>query len=202
MIGRLFGKICDIYSDKIIINISGACYIIFCSKKIINKCIIGNIIELIIQAIIKEHYNSIFGFLNKKDKKMFDHLLDVQGISTKLAQTIINQFSVNEVIKLIERKDIEKFKQINGIGLKIAEKIIKKLKMKKNFNELQNIKKTHNIDMFLKQNLQNILNIKSILINLGYKKNLVDLSISNNIIQKKMELHEFIKCCIKTLARN
>ena len=71
MIGRLFGEICDIYLDHIIINVNGVGYIVYCSKKITSNYNVGDKITLITQTIVKENDISIFGFPNSIDKEFF-----------------------------------------------------------------------------------------------------------------------------------
>ena len=137
MIGKLFGEICDIYLDHIIINVNGVGYIVYCSKKITNNYNVGDKIALMTQTIVKENDISIFGFPNSIDKEFFMHLLTIQGVGAKLAQTIIGSLYIDEIIQSVQVSDNTKFTQINGVGPKLAARLVNELKTKKFINKLQ-----------------------------------------------------------------
>ncbi|WP_236870511.1 Holliday junction branch migration protein RuvA [Candidatus Bandiella numerosa] len=201
MIGKLFGEICDIYLDHIIINVNGVGYIVFCSKKIINNYHVGDKIKLITQTMVKENDISIFGFLNDIDKEFFNHLLTIQGIGAKLAQTIIGSLDINEIIQSVQINDNTKFTQISGVGPKLAARLVNELKTKKFINKLQNIKIKHEISTSSNRYSQIITDATSALMNLGYNLGQINSAINEVVSQgKEIELEMLIKNCIKILS--
>jgi Holliday junction DNA helicase RuvA len=201
MIGKLFGEICDIYLDHIIINVNGVGYIVFCSKKIINKYHVGDKIKLITQTMVKENDISIFGFLNDIDKEFFNHLLTIQGIGAKLAQTIIGSLDIDEIIQSVQINDNTKFTQISGVGAKLAARLVNELKTKKFINKLQNIKIKHEISTSSNRSSQIIMDATSALMNLGYNLGQINSAINEVVSQgKEIELEMLIKNCIKILS--
>ena len=201
MIGKLFGEICDIYLDHIIINVNGVGYIVFCSKKIINKYHVGDKIKLITQTMVKENDISIFGFLNDIDKEFFNHLLTIQGIGAKLAQTIIGSLDIDEIIQSVQINDNTKFTQISGVGPKLAARLVNELKTKKFINKLQNIKIKHEISTSSNRYSQIITDATSALMNLGYNLGQINSAINEVVSQgKEIELEMLIKNCIKILS--
>ncbi len=201
MIGKLFGEICDIYLDHIIINVSGVGYIVYCSKKIINNYNVGDKIALMTQTIVKENDISIFGFSNSIDKEFFNHLLTIQGVGAKLAQTIIGSLDIDEIIQSVQVSDNTKFTQISGVGPKLAARLVNELKTKKFINKLQNIKVKHEISTSDDKHSQIITDATSALLNLGYAQGQINSAINEAIPQEKeMKLENLIRNCIKILS--
>lgn len=201
MIGKLFGEICDIYLDHIIINVNGVGYIVYCSKKITNNYNVGDKIALMTQTIVKENDISIFGFPNSIDKEFFMHLLTIQGVGAKLAQTIIGSLYIDEIIQSVQVSDNTKFTQINGVGPKLAARLVNELKTKKFINKLQNIKVKHEISTSDDKYSQIITDATSVLLNLGYIQGQINSAINEAIPQEKeMKLENLIKNCIKILS--
>ena len=201
MIGKLFGEICDIYLDHIIINVNGVGYIVYCSKKITSNYNVGDKITLITQTIVKENDISIFGFPNSIDKEFFNHLLTIQGVGAKLAQTIIGSLNIDEIIQSVQVNDNTKFTQISGVGPKLAARLVNELKTKKFINKLQNIKVKHEISTSDDKYSQIITDATSALLNLGYIQGQINSAINEAIPQEKeMKLENLIKNCIKILS--
>ena len=201
MIGKLFGEICDIYLDHIIINVNGVGYIVYCSKKITSNYNVGDKITLITQTIVKENDISIFGFPNSIDKEFFNHLLTIQGVGAKLAQTIIGSLNIDEIIQSVQVNDNTKFTQISGVGPKLAARLVNELKTKKFINKLQNIKVKHEISTSDDKYSQIITDATSALLNIGYIQGQINSAINEAIPQEKeMKLENLIKNCIKILS--
>ena len=201
MIGRLLGKIKEIGIDYIIIDVNGVGYIVFCSSKLIGKYNINDEVELITQTIVKENDISIFGFATNTDKEFFNHLLTIQGVGAKLAQTIIGSLDVNEIIQSVQTNDNAKFTKISGVGAKLAARLVSELKNKRFISKLQNIKLKTSINKEDPLNSQKILDATSALINLGYSNTQINQVIQDILVTNKTaSLEEIIKLSIKALS--
>ena len=201
MIGRLSGKISEIGIDYIVIDINGVGYIVFCSSKLISSYNIGDEVELITQTIVKENDISIFGFATNTDKEFFNHLLTIQGVGPKLAQTIIGSLNVNEIIQSVQTNDNITFTRISGVGPKLATRLVNELKNKKFISKLQNIKLKPSVEKEDTLNSQKILDATSALTNLGYSGVQVNKVIHDILsVDKTISLEEVIRLSIKALS--
>ena len=201
MIGRLSGKISEIGIDYIVIDINGVGYIVFCSSKLISSYNIGDEVELITQTIVKENDISIFGFATNTDKEFFNHLLTIQGVGPKLAQTIIGSLNVNEIIQSVQTNDNITFTRISGVGPKLATRLVNELKNKKFISKLQNIKLKPSVEKEDTLNSQKILDATSALTNLGYSSVQVNKVINDILsVDKTISLEEVIRLSIKALS--
>ena len=201
MIGRLSGKISEIGIDYIVIDINGVGYIVFCSSKLISSYNIGDEVELITQTIVKENDISIFGFATNTDKEFFNHLLSIQGVGPKLAQTIIGSLNVSEIIQSVQTNDNITFTRISGVGPKLATRLVNELKNKKFISKLQNIKLKPSVEKEDALNSQKILDATSALTNLGYSGVQVNKVIHDILsVDKTISLEEVIRLSIKALS--
>ena len=130
MIGRISGAICDIGDNYVIVDVNGVGYIVYCSDKIISAQNLGSAIKLITQTIVKENDISIYGFVDKSEKEFFNHLLGIQGVGAKLAQTILGMYSVDEIISSVQNNDDLQLTKVSGVGTKLAARLVNELKNK------------------------------------------------------------------------
>ncbi len=95
-----------------------------CEKnKIINKDII-----LWLKHIKKEDSDSLFGFSSKDQKDLFVEILSIKGIGSQIGMTLLNKFSIKEIINAIVQKDKKLISSVPGIGQKMTERILLELK--------------------------------------------------------------------------
>ena len=81
-------------------------------------------IILWIKHIKKEDSDSLFGFISKEQKDFFIDILNVRGIGSQIGMSLLNKFSVNELINAIYSKDKKLISSVQGIGNKMTDRII------------------------------------------------------------------------------
>lgn len=127
MISWLKGKIVTSELGKIIINVNDIGYFVFALG---DKYAVGTEVELFIHQHIREDSNTLYGFSTKEQLDLFELLLSVSGVGPKLALLITGSSDVKTIISAIESGSAEYFRAINGVGTKVAAKIIVELKNK------------------------------------------------------------------------
>ena len=78
----------------------------------------------LITEIIKENEYTLYGFLEKEEKKLFDALLKINGVGPKAALGIISTMTPGEFVEAVQNSDINALKKVPGIGPKSAKRII------------------------------------------------------------------------------
>lgn len=130
MIGRLSGKVVEKYADKLIIDVQGVGYLVWCPKREIEKINSEQSVVLQIHTHVKEENLDLYGFISITDLKVFKSLITVSGVGPKLALTVLSDYSSNSIVEAISKADTSFFQSISGIGKKNAQKIIVELKSK------------------------------------------------------------------------
>ena len=202
MIGKLRGIVDSIFSDKIILDVSGVGYLINCSSKTLSKIAgVGEAESLLIHMQVKEDDISLYGFKEAQELEWFNNLVTVQGIGTRLALTILSFLTADELIYSISNRTKENFKQISGVGPKLVERIFTELTKKANNYSIQN-PLTNNPKLLLSQeNSNNINDALNALTNLGYNRNeaynIAKLICQNN---PDISINDLIRAALKELS--
>ena len=92
-----------------------------------------------LKHIKKEDSDLLFGFKGKEQKDFFVEILKIRGVGSQIGMSLLNKFSIGEIINAINSKDKKLIISVQGIGPKMAERIILDLKnslnMKSTLNE-------------------------------------------------------------------
>jgi len=125
MIYAIEGEIFDKKEGKVFLKTnSGVIYEINVSLLTFSRVEINEKIIFLITEIIKENEYTLYGFLDKEEKKLFDALLKINGVGTKAALGIISTMTPGEFIEAVQNSDINALKKVPGIGPKSAKRII------------------------------------------------------------------------------
>lgn len=131
MIGKLKGTLVELEGSEGLIETSGGVYYLsYLTPEIIGKSRLGEKIEIYTYLNVKEDGLTLFGFEDKKKKRLFLMLLSVDGVGPKLAFSIISFTDADQIITAVKASDIAFFNAISGIGKKTAQKILLELSSK------------------------------------------------------------------------
>jgi len=83
-----------------------------------------------LHLVVREDAHLLYGFANKDERELFRHLISVSGVGANTARVILSSMSAAEIQNAISLADINALKQIKGIGLKTAQRIVIDLKDK------------------------------------------------------------------------
>lgn len=86
--------------------------------------------RLYVYEAIREDAWVLYGFAEKLERELFLMLISVPGIGGASARMILSAFSPRELETIISTGDERQLKQVKGIGLKTAQRIIVDLKDK------------------------------------------------------------------------
>ena len=202
MISWIKGELVDLWQTNnkfyILINCQGLGYEIQILESIYIKLKTNEIphqkIILWLKHIKKEDSDYLFGFISKDQKDFFIEILNIKGIGSQIGMSLLNKFSIDEIINAINSKDKKLISSVQGIGQKMTERIILELKNKSKM-KIKDSEKEKNSD-YLKENneLNSILqDIDLTLQSLNYTnkeiKKLIPILV-NEIKNKKNEMLE------------
>lgn len=163
MIAKIEGKLLQKLPSSIIIKTGGIGFEIFISAKTYQELPdTGSNIELDVYLFVRDNELKLIGFFNLKEKELFLKLLEVSGVSVKIALSAFSIYSVDELVRIIKNRKVELIKRITGIGKKLAERIILELREKLEEDESRMVTSGYFWDD------EKILEIKEALKTLGY----------------------------------
>jgi len=87
-------------------------------------------ITLWIKHIKKEDSDLLFGFTSKEQKHFFIEIISIRGVGSQIGMSILNKFSISEVINAIKTQNKKLICSVPGIGQKMSDRLILELKSK------------------------------------------------------------------------
>lgn len=130
MIGYLKGTIIEKYEKSVVILLNNIGFTLFIPDKEISFIKIGSEIEFYTELIVRENEMTLYGFLTKEEKEMFNILNEVSGIGPKSSIGIISFMDVSSFSKAVINEDINMLIKLPGVGKKTAQRIILDIKDK------------------------------------------------------------------------
>ncbi len=126
MIGKLQGIVEHIDNDFIILMTGGVGYKVFTHQNFTK----GDTISLWIETIVREDSFRLFGFSSISEQELFNNLTSVSGVGPKVGLSILSTLKPDMLFSAIATGDVKTISSANGVGKKMAEKIIVELKNK------------------------------------------------------------------------
>ncbi|MCR4918576.1 MAG: Holliday junction branch migration protein RuvA [Prevotella sp.] len=87
-------------------------------------------VKAYIYEVLREDSHLLYGFATKKERELFALLVTVPGVGASTARMVLSSMSVQELCAAISTGNERLIKQIKGIGLKTAQRIIVDLRDK------------------------------------------------------------------------
>ena len=83
-----------------------------------------------IQQIVREDSQTLYGFVDKTEREVFNMLISVSGIGPNTARLILSGMTPGALQSAIIAEDDVSFKRVKGVGPKTAKRLIVELKDK------------------------------------------------------------------------
>jgi Holliday junction DNA helicase RuvA len=87
-------------------------------------------VKLYVHEAIREDAYVLYGFVNKKEREMFELLITVNGVGANTARMMLSGMSVSELCSAISTGNARLIQSIKGIGKMTAQRIIVDLRDK------------------------------------------------------------------------
>lgn len=133
MIGRLNGVFEGAHGAQALIDVGGVGYVVSCSAQTLRQCpAAGASVTLLIETQVREDAISLFGFIDSAERSWFRMLTTVQGVGARVALNILGALNPQQLAQVIAMQDKAKLTQAEGVGPKLAARIVTELKDKAN----------------------------------------------------------------------
>jgi holliday junction DNA helicase RuvA len=131
MIGKLKGRIDSTGPDWVMVDVGGVCYFVSCSSNTLRALSpVGEFGEVHTEMLVAQDNIRLVGFATILERDWFRLLQTVQGVGTRVALGILSTLSPSEVGNAIALQDKAMISRTNGVGKKLAERIVLELKDK------------------------------------------------------------------------
>jgi Holliday junction DNA helicase RuvA len=132
MIGRLRGAVAEVGEEEALIDVMGVGYLVRCGHRTLQRLpALGEETLLHIESQWSESAGlRLYGFLTREDRRAFVLLQAIQGVGPKAAMAVLDVLSPAELASAVAREDKAAVGRANGVGPKLALRIVTELKDK------------------------------------------------------------------------
>ena len=170
MIGRLTGNLIEKSAESVLLDVNGVGYELTCPLTVIEQLpSLNERCSLCVQTRVREDRITLFGFQSSEERGLFRALTSVSGIGPRLAIACMSGLDAEALQRAIITGDTKRLSSVPGIGKRSAERII--LELRPRFEKLSVLREAN-------PNAEQLQDLESALVNLGYKKKDIDQFIS------------------------
>lgn len=131
MIAKLRGRLDSFGADHAVIDVGGVGYLVAASSRTLsNLGAIGAEVVLHTEMLVSEDAIRLVGFGSAGERDWFRLLTVVQGVGNKVALGILSALSGDELHRAIASGDHRMIARAQGVGPKLAQRIVNELKDK------------------------------------------------------------------------
>lgn len=164
------GKLAELNPAYAVVEAGGIGYVINVSLNTFAALEGKSDVMVYLHQVVREDAHLLYGFATVSERELFRHLISVSGVGANTARVILSSLSADEIAQAIMQGDVNTLKQIKGIGLKTAQRIVIDLKDKLGKSALEQ-------DIFASSNNTVKQEALSALVMLGFTKSLAEKTI-------------------------
>ncbi len=131
MIAKLYGRIDETGADSLVIDVAGVGYLVQASARTLAALgSVDDFATVFTEMQVSETDMRLIGFATKDERDWFRILIGVQGVGSKVGLAILSALDMDELKRAIGSGDSATVARANGVGPKLASRIVNELKDK------------------------------------------------------------------------
>jgi len=131
VIAKLTGVLDSAGSDWAVVDVAGVGYLVHCSARTLARLPgTGAAVGLLIETHVRQDHIHLYGFLDAAERDWFRLLTTVQGVGSRVALAVQSVLPPDELLQAILVQDRAGLTRANGVGPKLAGRIVAELKDK------------------------------------------------------------------------
>lgn len=124
MIAHVSGVVAEKFGNAVIVDVHDIGYEVQVAAGDFDQALLGEPVKFYTYHHIREQSQDLFGFSSLAAKKLFELLITVQGVGPKAALSILSVSDSETVRNAIANGDSGFVSKANGVGKKIAERVV------------------------------------------------------------------------------
>jgi len=131
MIAKLTGRIDSFDTDAVILDVGGVGYNVHVTTRTLAHLeTLSGIVSLLIEPLIRQEQIFLYGFIDSTERQWFRLLLTIQGVGAKVALALLTALTPEALVQAISQQDRAAVSRADGVGPKLANRILSELKDK------------------------------------------------------------------------
>ena len=121
------GSLIELSPTYAVVEAAGVGYYINISLQTFSAIEGAESVRLYVHFIVREDAQILYGFATRQERELFRLLISVSGVGGNTARMILSTYSTSELRNIISTANAVLLKNVKGLGLKTAQKIIVEL---------------------------------------------------------------------------
>lgn len=121
------GRVAEVAPTYAVVDAHGVGYYLQISLETFKAVEHADETKLYVHYVVREDAQLLFGFATKVERELFRLLIGVSGVGGNTARMILSTYSPAELQSIISTGNAVLLKNVKGLGLKTAQKIIVEL---------------------------------------------------------------------------
>jgi Holliday junction DNA helicase RuvA len=130
VIGKLTGIVDSVVEDHVILDVAGVGYLVHCPSSTMSKLAAGASASLMVDLKLTDETIRLYGFSSAEEREWFRLLQSVQNVGARVALNVLSALSPRELERAIALSDKAAVGRAQGVGPKLALRIVTELKDK------------------------------------------------------------------------
>ena len=138
MIGSLRGTVLERTTEStVLIETNGIGYLVHVTPRTLGELEPTTTAFMHIHHHVREDAQTLYGFLDRDERRCFEILIATHGVGPNMAMTILAAHSPRALVDIVAGSDIPALTLVSGVGKKTAERLLIELKSRLHLNILE-----------------------------------------------------------------
>jgi Holliday junction DNA helicase RuvA len=161
MIGSLRGVVVERIEDStVLVEVGGVGYLVHVTPRTLAELEPTSSAFLYVHQHIREDAHTLYGFLDRDERRTFESLIDTHGIGPSMAMAILATHSPRALTDIVANGDVASLTLVPGVGKKTAERLLIELKGRLNLPMLDGMSSAGSAS--------SVAQVREALVGLGY----------------------------------
>ena len=130
MIAELTGICQRLRPGRVVLNVNGIGFAVAVPEPLSESLQLGAECTLFTQLIVRENEMSLVGFASANERDLFNTLLSVSGVGSKLALSILTKLSPGAFVSAVLAQDVPTLVKVPGLGKRTAQRLLLEMESK------------------------------------------------------------------------
>lgn len=160
MIGSLRGVVVERLAEStVLVEVAGVGYLVHVTPRTLAELEPTSKAFLYVHQHVREDAHTLYGFLDRDERRTFESLIATHGIGPSMAMAILATHSPRALADIVANGDVSSLTLVPGVGKKTAERLLIELKGRLSLPLIDGIVQSSN---------SSVAQVREALVGLGY----------------------------------
>ena len=132
MIGKLTGKLDEVFEGGCVFDVNGVGYLLACSRKTLDALSAREGVQkLLVDTHLRQDALMLYGFFSAEEREAFRALIEVKTVGPQKALLVLSGLTPGQLAQAIAAKERKRLSEVKGLGAATANRVIDEPAMQK-----------------------------------------------------------------------